>query len=1353
MIESIIEWSIRNRFLVILSWLLLGLAGVRAMLTLPLDAIPDLSENQVIVFTDWMGRSPQEIEDQVTYPLSVNLQGLAGVKVVRSSSEFNFSMITIIFTDDTDFYFARERVLEKLSIASTFLPPGVTPYLAPDATAVGQIFWYTIEGEGKDLSELRSIQDWYVRYQLNSVPGVSEVASVGGAPREYQIDLDPNKLRGHGVTLGEVYSAVARSNSSVGGRVIHQGNAEYLIRSVAWLESLDDIRETVVVQRGNNTPITVGMLGTVQIGPAFRRSVLEKDGKEAVGGVVLMRHGENALEVTRGVKDKITRLQSGLPKGVRIVPFYDRTSLIHKALETMSGTVKEELIVCTIAILLVMGHAGNAFVVAVTLPMAVLFSFLMMRLLGMSSNIMSLAGISISVGILIDQAVVMGENAAHHLSRQFGRERVSGDTTEIVIRACRTVGRPIFFSVLITILSFLPVFALSGREGKMFHPLAYTKTFALAGVAILSITLVPALIPIFLKGRIKSENDNWLVRTMIEVFKPMLSWLLDRTTLVCWLFVVILGLGYVASTKLGREFMPDLDEQSMMEMPTTVPRASIAEVTRDIRVRDEILRGFPEVWQVVGKAGRAETATDSAPLDMIETLINLRDHTVWPKRKLRYEDAVAQTGVVLDELAARGLVRAPRSPEEREALTSEAAMTVSGEVDDALRELAATRLVEYRPELGRALVGDAIDALIARVEPSAVSRKLEASERSALLESLAEDYGERLASQVLADDVARLLDDARTRLIELGVFRDRPDLLTPTPPLLERAAGAAGDVLGFARPSLAARIADHVGNLHEQRVKEKVKSLNWEIFDRAVGATNSAAIEAIMKLSHRDDENSGKPHEPGAHAEPRPAAISSEQSQAVRGALEKPFAARLLLWQKTKSDLRDEMSTALQMPGWGNSFTQPIANRIEMLSTGVRLPVAVKVFGSKLDEIQRVSLQIASVLRGVRGASDVFADQIVGKGYVEIKIDRKKAARYGMSVGDIQDVVEVALGGKPLTVTVEGRERYPVRVRYARDFRDDAEALKGILVAAPRMASGGGGTAAMVGMGSGAAGASAAASSPANQAVPPVQVPLEAVADIRIVEGPSMIKSENGLLRSYIQLRVRGRDEVGFVEEAKRVVADKVEKTLPAGMFIEWTGTFEHQVRANKTLRIVFPAVIAVIILILYLTHKNWTDVLLMMTSVLGALAGGAIFQWLFGYNFSVAVQVGYIACFGMAVETGVVMLVYLREAINERGGLEGIGSIGELRQAILEGAVHRLRPKLLTEGAAILSIAPMLWATGVGSEVIRPMAAPVLGGLLIADEVIDVFLPVLYFAVQKRAWAKLHGVRTRGRDDSVHSA
>ena len=1318
MIGSVIEWSIRNRYLVILAYVFVALAGLRAMLMTPVDAIPDLSENQVIVFTDWMGRSPQEIEDQVTYPLSVNLQGLAGVKVARSSSEFNFSMITIIFDDATDYYFARERVLEKLSIASTFLPPGVIPYLAPDATAVGQIFWYTVEGGGKDFSELRSIQDWFVRYQLASVPGVAEVASVGGAPREYQIDLDPNKLRALGISLGEVYRAVARSNSSVGGRVVHQGNAEFLIRSIGWIESLDDIRETVVAQRGSGTPINVGMLGSVQVGTTFRRSVLEKDGHEAVGGVVLMRYGENPLAVTRAVKDKITRIQSGLPAGVRIVPFYDRTPLIHKAIETVGGTVREELIVCSIAILIVMGHVGNAFVVAVTLPMAILISFLVMRFLGMSSNIMSLAGISISVGILIDQAVVMGENAAHHLARQFGRERVTGDITETVVSACRTVGRPIFFSVLITILSFLPVFALSGREGKMFHPLAYTKSFALVGVAVISITLVPALIPIFLRGRIKSEDENWLVRTMIEIFKPMLSWLMDRTTLVCWLFVVILGLGYVASRGLGYEFMPDLDEQSLMDMPTTVPRVSIAQAESDLRARDAIIRGFPEVWQVVGKAGRAETPTDTAPLDMIETVVNLRDHDLWLKRGLRFDDATAQTRRVLTELESKGFFKPESTSSERAALASEAAMTVAARIDESLRGLATERLREFRPEWGRGLVEDAIDALLSGVDQAAVARPLMGAERSQLIDSLAATHGDRLTVEILPDDVALLVKDAVKRLIDRGVLRDLPGLMTPSPTFRERVVAVARELIDLPKRTLDSGLTDRLAERFHERLKARLKTLDWELFDRAVEVADQAALEELVTLAR------------GAGLLTREPSVG--ELEALRVTLDKPLARRLLLWRKTKPELVEELNSALQMPGWGNSFTQPIANRIEMLSTGVRMPVAVKVFGSNLDDIQSAGQKIAGVLRGVRGAADVFADQVIGKGYIEIKIDRARASRYGVNVGDVQDVVEVAMGGKPLTMTVEGRARYPVRVRYARDYRDDLESLKNILVSGRATGDEAGG------MAGGAMGGGPAATVE-RQAI--LQIPLRALADIRVVEGPSMIKSENGLLRSYVQMRVRDRDEVGFVEEARRLVDETIVPNLPTGIYVEWTGTFEHQVRAQKTLRIVFPAVIAMIALILYLTHKSWVDAALMMTSVLGALAGGAIFQRLFGFHFSVAVQVGYIACFGMAVETGVVMLVYLHEAIADRGGLEGIGSIAELKQAILEGAIHRLRPKLLTEGAAIISIAPMLWATGVGAEVIRPMAAPVLGGLLIADEVIDVFLPVLYFAISKRGWAKVHGI------------
>ncbi|MCC6491367.1 MAG: efflux RND transporter permease subunit, partial [Candidatus Hydrogenedentes bacterium] len=543
MIEKLIEFSCRNKAVVIIVWAAIAAYGVYVLERTPVDAIPDLSENQVIVFTDWMGRSPKEIEDQITYPLSVNLQGLAGVKAVRSSSEFNFSMINIIFNDSVDFYFARTRVLERLALANTYLPQGVVPYLAPDATALGQIFWYTVEGKGRDLGELRALQDWYVRYQLNAVPGVAQVASVGGMPREYQVDVTPEKLRAYNITLGEIYSAVARSNSAVGGGVVQKGNAEYLIRGVGWIEDLDDIRQTVVTER-EGVPVTVGDLATVQMGTEFRRSVLEKDGMEVTGGVVMMRYGENPLDVTERVKEKIRDLQKGLPEGVKIVPFYDRTRLIEGSIDTVTTILEHEILIATVAILLILVHVRSVFVVILTLPLSILVAFILMQWFGISSNIMSLSGIAISIGILVDQAIVMLENATHRLTLHFGDERIKGDTTEIVVGAMRQVGRPIFFSVLIMVISFLPVFALSGQEGKLFHPLAFTKTFALMGTAIISVTLVPAIIPLLIRGRLSKEENNWIVRSVIDMYRPVLGFLMNKPKTVVWLFVILLAFGY-----------------------------------------------------------------------------------------------------------------------------------------------------------------------------------------------------------------------------------------------------------------------------------------------------------------------------------------------------------------------------------------------------------------------------------------------------------------------------------------------------------------------------------------------------------------------------------------------------------------------------------------------------------------------------------------------------------------------------------------------------------------------------------------------------------------------------------------
>ncbi len=850
MIAKIIEFSVRNRWMVIFAWIAIAIWGLYAVLHTPIDAIPDLSENQVIVFTDWMGRSPQDIEDQITYPLSVQFQGLAGVKAVRSSSEFNFSMINIIFDDKTDFYFARTRVMERLSTAKASLPPDVTPYMAPDATALGQIFWYTVDGEGLSLDELRAIDDYKVRDQLKGIAGVAEVASVGGFVREYQVDVDPARLRVYDLPLSTLYSAIASSNMSVGGKVIVNNSSEYLIRGVGWLQGVKDLENVVVASR-NGVPIHVKEIARVQLGPEFRRSALEKNGREAVGGVVLMRFGQNPLEITRLIKDKIREIQSGLPAGVRIVPFYDRTRLIESAIHTVTSTLREEIIIASIAILLILTHLRSAFVVCITLPLAVLISFLFMYYLGIPSNIMSLSGIAISIGILVDAAVVMVENATHELKTHFDAKakegsgirdqgsdigalipdprtlnpRVRGDTTEIVVRACRLVGRPIFFSVLIMLISFLPVFAFSGQEGKLSHPLAYTKSFAMIGVAVLAITLVPAMIPLFIRGRLSGEESNWIVRSFINIYKPLLSWIIDRPGFVWWIMAAILSLGagfmgsplisslalavgiifvvlgvrktgwtmwiivgaaiaafvligikpqvrltlpakmrevlpwiiaaiasviiltaallrhsrtvavasllvvaFLADShfrKLGSEFMPELNEGSIMDMPTTAPRIAMGQAIDDVMVRDRVIRSFPEVESAVGKIGRADTATDPSPLDMVETIINLCPQEWWPKRKMEFDDAVQQGAVVAAEMQRRGWLKSDaikpedwkdvaravkdadflkRHPNLRKAteLLNTGVSMAAEKFDQSMRQFARQRQQDYEPVVAQA---------------------------------------------------------------------------------------------------------------------------------------------------------------------------------------------------------------------------------------------------------------------------------------------------------------------------------------------------------------------------------------------------------------------------------------------------------------------------------------------------------------------------------------------------------------------------------------------------------------------------------------------------------------------------
>jgi Cu(I)/Ag(I) efflux system membrane protein CusA/SilA len=1031
MINRIIEFSLRNRWLVIGAYGVLAVAGYWALLRTPIDAIPDLSENQVIVFTDWPGRSPQEVEDQLTYPLTVNLQGLSGVKTVRSASAFGFSMINVIFQDNVNVYFARTRVLERLNLAVSFLPQGVTPMMGPDATGVGQVFWYTLEGS-YDSGTLHSVQDWYVKYQLNSVPGVAEVASVGGFVRQYQIDLDPVKLRAYNVPLRDVIMAVERSNNNVGAKVVEVNDSEYMVRGIGLIGSLKDIEDiTISAQAG--TPVYVRNVATVQLGPEFRRGVLDKNGREAVGGVVVTRYGTNALEVIEAVKEKIEALQPGLPKGVKIVSFYDRSSLINHAVDTLRHALIEEIILVTLAHVLFLWHFRSILVVTLPLPLAVLASFLFMQGAGISSNIMSLGGIAIAIGVLVDAGIVMTENVIRQAERY---EEAHGNYREhiweITLEAAKMVGRPIFFAMIIIILAFVPVFALTGMEGKMFHPLAFTKTFAMMGSTILAVTLVPVLCTFLIRGKLHKEEDNPLMRGMRAVYQPVLRWALRHRVVTIGAAAALFVTAVLVARTIGSEFMPPLDEETAVFMPITDPRISQTKATEIMRKQDKIIAADPQVEMVVGKIGRAETSTDPAPVNMAETTITFKPKGEWPK----------------------GLTK---------------------------------------------------DAIL-------------------------------------------------------------------------------------------------------QRLDQK-----------------------------------------------------------------------------------------LRIPGVTNIWTQPIRNRIDMLSTGIRTQVGVKVFGPDLQVIERKSEEIERALHNVPGAVDLYAERITGAPYLEIRVKRAAAARYGINVGDVEDVIETAIGGKNLTTTIEGRQRFPVRVRYARDFREDLHELGSVLV-------------------TGNTGA---------------QVPLRELADIQTVMGPSMISSENGLLRGTVLLNVRGRDVGGFVDEAKRVVRKNV--AMPAGYYVEWSGQYENQVRAKKRLELVIPVVVLIIFVLLYRTYHSVKEAAHVLLAVPFALTGGVFLVKALGYNFSVAVWVGFIALFGTAVQTGVVMVIYLEEAVARRAAAGGKLTREGLHEAVMEGALLRLRPKVMTVATVVAGLLPLLWSMRTGAEFMKPLAAPVLGGMVSSLVHVLIVTPVIFTWLRER--------------------
>lgn len=1046
MIARLIAWSARNLMLVLIGTVFAVGAGLYALRTLPLDAIPDLSDVQVIVLTDYPGQAPQVVEDQVTYPLTTAMLTVPRSKVVRGFSFFGVSFVYVIFEDGTDPYWARSRVLEYLNAAARRLPAGVTPSLGPDATGVGWVYQYAVVAKEMTLAELRSLQDWTIRYAAAKAEGVAEVAGVGGFVKQYNVVIDPRRLRAQGVSMSRVREAIRASNMDVGGRTVELSEFEFMVRGRGYLKSIADI-ESIVLKSEQGVPLRLGDVARVELGPDERRGITELNGEgEVASGIALQRYGANALTVIDNVKAKLAEIASSLPKGAEIVPVYDRSELIKAAIETLKGTLIEESIIVALVCVVFLLHLRSALVAILMLPVGILMAFAAMKLIGLGSNIMSLGGIAIAVGAMIDAAIVMIENAHKHLERaEPGKPRV-----QILVEAASEVGPALFFSLLVITVSFLPIFTLEAQEGRLFGPLAYTKTFAMAAAALLSVTLVPALMVIFVRGRIVPEHKNPLNRLLIWIYRPVIRGVLKAKTLTILLALLALGVTAWPARQLGTEFMPDLNEGTLMYMPTTLPGVSITKAAELLQKQDQIIKSFPEVASVYGKAGRAATATDPAPTEMFETIINLKPKSEW------------RAGVTLASLKA-------------------------------------------------------------------------------------------------------------------------------------------------------------------------------------------------------------------------------------------------------------EMDRALQFPGVSNAWTMPIRARIDMLSTGIRTPVGVKVFGTDLVEMEKVARQVEAVLRAVPGTSSAYAERVIGGYYLDILPDRVVLGRYGLSIADVQDVIAMALGGEAVTTTVEGRERYAVNIRYPRELRSNPQAIATeVQVPMPN-----GGT-----------------------------VPLGEVAQVKLTRGATSIRTENGQLAVYIFVDITGRDLGGYVAEARQAVANEVK--FPRGTYVMWSGQFEYLERAEARLKIVVPVTLLVIFLLLYLNFRALTETLIVMLSLPFALVGGIWLMWWLSFNLSVAVAVGFIALAGVAAETGVVMLIYLDQAMAEvKAARQAQGrpfTRRDLHHAIMLGAVERVRPKMMTVVAIMAGLLPILWSTGAGSEVMQRIAVPMIGGMVSSTVLTLVVIPAVYALVK--------GFRLPGRvPEKIHSA
>jgi len=1033
MLSNIIEWSARNRFLVLLATLFVTLAGIYAVMKTPLDALPDLSDVQVIVYAEYPGQAPQVVEDQVTYPLTTAMLSVPKSKVVRGFSFFGASFVYVIFEDGTDIYWARSRVLEYLNSIAGRMPKGVAPQLGPDATGVGWVYQYAVLSDKHNLAELRTMQDWYLRYQLTKAHGVAEVASIGGFVQQYQVTVDPVKLRAYGIPLGKVAQVIRESNRDVGGRVVEMAETEYMVRGKGYLRGKGDI-ENLVVKAERGTPVLLRDIARVELGPDERRGLAELNGEgEVVSGIAMARYGQNALEVIQNIKDKIAEITPGLPEGVTIQAVYDRSELIQRAIDTLKKTLLEEGLIVALVCMVFLMHARSALVAIIMLPIGVLIAFIAMRFLNLNSNIMSLGGIAIAIGAMVDAAIVMIENAHKHLERMKEGE----SRADAMITACKEVGPALFFSLLIITVSFLPVFTLEAQEGRLFAPLAFTKTFAMAGAALLSVTLVPVLMLLFIRGKIMPEAQNPLNRWMIAGYRPLIAAVLQRRKTTIAVASLALLLSVYPAMKLGSEFMPTLNEGTLFYMPASLPGMSVTKAAELLQTQNKIIKSFPEVASVYGKAGRAQSATDPAPLEMFETVINLKPQEQWRK------------GMDTDKLIA-------------------------------------------------------------------------------------------------------------------------------------------------------------------------------------------------------------------------------------------------------------EMDKALQFPGVANSWTMPIKARIDMLSTGIRTPIGIKVFGKNLDEMESLAKQIESAVRKVPGTTSAFAERITGGFYLDIEPDRLALARYGLTLGEVQEVIATALGGETVTTTVEGLERFGVNIRYPRELRGSPEQIaREVLV--PTMDG--------------------------------AMIPLGQLARVSISKGAPSIRTENALLSAYIYVDIRDRDIGSYVAEARKAVAEQVK--FPPGYYATWSGQFEYMERAAAKMKIVIPVTLLVIFLLLYLNFKRVTESLVVMLSVPFALVGGVWLLWLLDYNLSVAVAVGFIALAGVAAETGVVMLIYLEQAwqeIQAHCTSEGRKpAIADLHSAIMEGAVERVRPKMMTVVAIMAGLLPILWSTGTGSEVMRRIAAPMVGGMISSAVLTLLVIPVIYALIKHR--------------------